>query len=164
MAEVDGAYVVRGAVDDATLSRWRLAIDAHPAWTTREGAGFVPWASSLRLGAVSALPVDGVVALAWRMALAAPTGHPLGADVAVAVDACWVRRQYAPPRYPLRHAPHGWHQDGALGRSVSVASRVEDAGGLLPMLTCWIALTPCGDDAPGLELARTAAPQALDPL
>ncbi len=156
-----GACLVRGAVDAATLARWRAAIDAHPAWTTRDGAGFVPWASSLRLDAVPALTADAIAAIAWRAARTASTRRRIGAEVAIAVDACWVRRQYAPQRYPARHAPHGWHQDGALGRGASASTATE---GLLPMLTCWIALSPCGDDAPGLELARTPDSQALDPF
>jgi ectoine hydroxylase-related dioxygenase (phytanoyl-CoA dioxygenase family) len=33
----------------------------------------------------------------------------------------------------------------------------------LKMLTCWIALTPCGEDAPGLELLRRPVPHLLLP-
>lgn len=50
---------------------------------------------------------------------------------------CWVRR--ATP-------PHSWHQDGALNHDFMAAT----AGAPLPMTTCWITLTRCGEDAPSL--------------
>lgn len=68
-------------------------------------------------------------------------------------DACWVRRQYPTHAAPAFHAPHGWHQDGALGsdfRPHGDAAPTDNA--LAPMLTCWIALSACGRDAPGLEI------------
>ena len=77
------------------------------------------------------------------------------------LDQCWVRRQYAPDRAPSGHAPHSWHQDGALGFDFLGAAPSE--GALLAMVTCWIALTACGDDAPGLELVDRDA-EALLPL
>ena len=54
----------------------------------------------------------------------------------------------------MGHWPHAWHQDGALG--FDFLDGALDPGAALPlrMLTCWIALTACGDDAPGLELRR----------
>jgi ectoine hydroxylase-related dioxygenase (phytanoyl-CoA dioxygenase family) len=65
----------------------------------------------------------------------------------------WWRRQYAPHLAPESHRPHRWHQDGALGYDfVANPSGSSDASSLLPLTTCWIALTPCGVDAPGLEL------------
>lgn len=50
---------------------------------------------------------------------------------------CWVRR--ATP-------PHSWHQDGALNHDFIAAP----TGTPLPVTTCWIALTHCGEDAPSL--------------
>ena len=75
----------------------------------------------------------------------------------------WVRRQFAPSRYPPGHAPHAWHQDGALGFDFLQPPTPLGSGGLLAMLTCWVALTPCGRDAPGLELV-VEDPQTLLPL
>jgi ectoine hydroxylase-related dioxygenase (phytanoyl-CoA dioxygenase family) len=75
-------------------------------------------------------------------------GEPVVCDL----DECWVRRQYAPRNYPARHAPHSWHQDGALRFDFSRHLKEDQPDGVLEMLTCWIALTPCGVDAPGLEL------------
>jgi ectoine hydroxylase-related dioxygenase (phytanoyl-CoA dioxygenase family) len=66
-------------------------------------------------------------------------------------DQCWVRRA---------RPPHHWHQDGGLHHDYLNQPL---AGALLPMVTCWIALTPCGDDAPGLEWVEPALPQLLPP-
>ena len=87
-------------------------------------------------------------------ALLRPT---LGANIAVNLDQAWVRRQYAPARYPPLHAPHGWHQDGALAFDfLALGCATPPPNALLDMVTCWISLTPCGRDAPGLEMiART---------
>jgi len=52
-----------------------------------------------------------------------------------------------------------WHQDGALGFDFLGAAASD--GDLLSMTTCWIALTPCGDDAPGLELVDREATTLL---
>lgn len=79
----------------------------------------------------------------------------LAATPQLLASQCWVRR--AQP-------PHGWHQDGALHHDFSAAGSVLAAP--LVMSTCWIPLTPCGDDAPGLawvnaELRVLLPPAAL---
>jgi ectoine hydroxylase-related dioxygenase (phytanoyl-CoA dioxygenase family) len=66
----------------------------------------------------------------------------------------------------LRHGrpAHHWHQDGALRFDfMAWAGRAPPADALLEMITCWIALTPCGEHAPGLEWATTATPRLLLP-
>ena len=69
------------------------------------------------------------------------------------MDQSWVRKKFAPGQAPsLEYHPHTWHQDGALG--VRFPS---EAGPVIPMtqlVTCWIPLTPCGRDSPGLEFIR----------
>ncbi len=84
----------------------------------------------------------------------------LGQGVALLADQCWARRQFAPGRYPDGHAAHEWHQDGALHFDF-IEPYPDDA--LLKMFTCWIALSPCGQDAPGLELMRDPLPDLLSP-
>ena len=152
MTSAAGVARVREAVDAASAAAWLAAIDAHRAWQERDPVrtpGFNPHSSSLRAAAVAAFDLEA----AARGLLAGEVGalcrSRLGAGLACDVDQCWVRRQYAPGRYPGGHAPHAWHQDGALGFDFLNPGPAD--GELLSMLTCWIALTPCGVDAPGLE-------------
>jgi hypothetical protein len=79
-------------------------------------------------------------------------------------DQSWVRRQHAPGRYPRWHAPHGWHQDGALGFDFRSSTEEEPgAQAVLPMVTCWVSLDRCGIEAPGLELVICRINDLLTP-
>jgi hypothetical protein len=123
-------------------------------WFLTPGQQFVPTASSVTFGAV--FPPENLAAMLGEI-LTGPVGdwirNELGGRVACDVDQGWIRRQYAPGNYPRFHSPHGWHQDGALGFDyLSQADGSFPAAALLSMVTCWIALTPCGLEAPGLEL------------
>lgn len=98
----------------------------------------------------------------------APVGRPelasllkeaTGQTVRCNPDQCWVRKKYPPPIAPPRHAPNGWHQDGALG-----ARFPPEPGPEIPMtrlITCWIPLEPCGEERPGLELVRRRVDRVL---
>jgi ectoine hydroxylase-related dioxygenase (phytanoyl-CoA dioxygenase family) len=57
--------------------------------------------------------------------------------------------------------PHGWHQDGALHHDFLARPTGGPPPLLLPMWTAWIALTPCGTDAPSLAWVRAAQPALL---
>lgn len=60
--------------------------------------------------------------------------------------------------------PHSWHQDGALRHDFLAhgdAPAPDDAA--LEMRTLWIALTPCGFDAPSLRWVDAALPSLLSP-
>ena len=76
------------------------------------------------------------------------------------MDQAWLRKKFAPHRVPdSDYRKQDWHQDGALG----VRSPLEP-GPAIPMtrlLTCWIPLTPCGRDSPGLEFVRRPQPVLL---
>ena len=96
---------------------------------------------SVRLADV--LDVDAVVAV-----LEARLQPLLGSHAELIVDQCWVRRA---------RPPHGWHQDGAL------QAQFTPGEALLPLHTCWLALTDCGVDAPGLEWVDIAQPALLQP-
>ncbi|MEP7301355.1 MAG: hypothetical protein ABI699_07485 [Caldimonas sp.] len=159
------AVRVPGAVAGATVQAWLAAIDAHPAWR-RDGApgrDFDPFSSSLRLAALASLDIGAIAAALLDTDVGAFCRARLGDALACDLDRCWVRRQYAPARYPPGHAPHRWHQDGALGFDFLAAPPEQRATALLPMVTCWVALTPCGADAPGLEWVDRELP-ALLPL
>ena len=56
------------------------------------------------------------------------------------------------------------HQDGALLYPFDpTGACAPDANGLLQMVTCWLALTPCGAQAPGLELVWHRLDSLLPP-
>jgi len=146
---------LRGVVSAATAGAWLEAIDAQPAWRHRTACAkgdFNAHSSSLRLSAVPGLDLASIAGSLLAGEVGSVCHAQLGDDLVCAVDHCWVRRQYAPDRYPPGHAAHAWHQDGALGFDFLAAGAQVPRGALLSMLTCWIALTPCGAEAPGLEL------------
>ena len=155
------AAVVRGAVDRASAETWLAAIDAHPAWRRESPSDptFNRHSSSLRAAAVPALDLGRIATTLLAGEVGALARLRLGCILALDLDQCWVRRQYAPANRPPDHAPHSWHQDGALGFDFLGAPSRE--GALLSMATCWIALTPCGADAPGIEFAGGEASELL---
>ena len=126
-------------------------------------SAFVAESSSFRLSAV-----DGVSVVDFWTALSSHVrercAEALGPRVAIDVDQCWVRRQYSPRSAPPRHRPHSWHQDGALGFDFAVGGDAAVPDDAVPrMVTCWVALTPCGIDAPGLELVTDHVGRMLSP-
>ena len=136
--------------------------------TLPAGQKYLAAASSFTLEAVFTEEDCGRI---LRAVAGSPAGnmieHELGGRVLCDVDQAWVRRQYAPCRRPAGHAPHTWHQDGALGHDFAARGAAGTGPeALLPMLTCWMPLTSCGLDAPGLEfvsppLADLLTPQSL---
>jgi ectoine hydroxylase-related dioxygenase (phytanoyl-CoA dioxygenase family) len=89
------------------------------------------------------MPLAGVLQAVAASALRAPIEAALGPAPLCNVDQSWIRHG---------QPAHSWHQDGALHFDfMAHAGQAPPAGALLEMLTCWIALTPCGVDAPGLE-------------
>lgn len=145
-------------LDPARAEACLQVIDARYADPElRSSAEFHASCSSIRIGHAAGIDTAALLAAAFGEALAALCRRDLGADVACLVDECWARRQYPLAGYPSGHAAHSWHQDGALGFDFpAFTDRPPPPDALLPMVTCWIALTPCGDDAPGLELAGPA--------
>jgi hypothetical protein len=115
--------------------------------------------------AAAAAPADAALALLPRLARGAVAGAVaarLGAAALCNVDQCFLRRQHAPARRPPGSRPHSWHQDGALGHDFGLAPQAD--GGLLPMLTCWIALVRCGaGHAPALQWTRRVPAGLLGP-
>ncbi len=159
---------LRNVVDATLCADWLALIDrryASPELQAGTAPGFSVHSSSLRLSQLDGIDLESM----WQ-ALAASgvlrlCQQALQSPLACNIDQSWVRRQYAPDCYPAQHAPHGWHQDGALHFDFITHERDHPgkpypADALLPMATCWTALTPCGVDAPGLELVT----QRLDAL
>ena len=165
----DGIILCRAILPREHLIKWKSVIDARyqklEIWrrngdathvTRAVGAPerFVPTASSFTIGALSS---QGDVGELLDSVTTGSAGmwirNILGWRLLCNLDQSWVRRQYAPSRYPPLHAPHGWHQDGALKFDFqSHSSRGLPPNAVLNMVTCWISLDPCGLDAPGLEL------------
>ncbi len=156
--------IVPAAVPPTACSTWLALIDAaYRHIEVAPSSDFVPEGSSFRLRAVAALSVIDVWSALSGLVLERCVGV-LGPWLAIDADQCWVRRQYTPKSAPPRHRPHSWHQDGALGFEFARsgdAAIPDDA--LLRVVTCWIALSPCGVDAPGLELVTDRVDRMLSP-
>jgi ectoine hydroxylase-related dioxygenase (phytanoyl-CoA dioxygenase family) len=156
--------IAPSAVPPATCSTWLALVDAaYRRINVAPSSDFVPESSSFRLRAVDGLSVVDVWS-ALSNHVRERCERVLGASLVIDVDQCWVRRQYAPQSSPPRHRPHSWHQDGALGFEFAPSGDVaipDDA--MLRMVTCWIALVPCGVDAPGLELVSDRVDRLLAP-
>lgn len=115
--------------------------------TAESPATLAPLAAALDALVAAALP--GVRALLGSTARALPGQR-------------WLRRQHPRHLAPAGHAPHGWHQDGALHFDflhgpdpAEVAPRA--------LLTLWVPLVPCGVEAPGLMVLRRRWPHLLAP-
>ncbi|HEX2541585.1 MAG TPA: phytanoyl-CoA dioxygenase family protein [Caldimonas sp.] len=149
------ATLLPSLLDRSLVARWTEAVERHYAAPGLRGsADFNVQSSSIRVSAVESVDVPGLLSTLFIGTLASLCKAELGESVACAVDASWVRRQYPIASYPPGHAAHCWHQDGALGFDfLAHAGDPFPDDALLPMVTCWIALSPCGDVAPGLELA-----------
>ena len=156
--------IVPSAVPPETCSTWLALIDAtYRCIEVAPSLDFVPESSSFQLRAVAALSVVDVWSGLSSHVRECCAGV-LGPSLVIDADQCWVRRQYAPQSAPARHRPHSWHQDGALGFEFAWSGDepTPDAA-LLRMVTCWIALAPCGVDAPGLELVTDRVDRLLSP-
>ena len=164
MASPSSPQFVPALLAAPLCERWREAamreITRHRATDNRDD--FRPFCSSLRLRAVQAdgLSLAALLQLLWQGPLRQQVQRQLGLRLALLADQCWARWQYPPGRGPVGHAAHGWHQDGALHADFHATDPPDR---LLRLLTCWISLTPCGGDAPGLELLRQPLPGMLPP-
>jgi len=129
------------------------------------GQRFALTASSFTLGTVlSGEDLRAFAASTCRGQTALWLESQLGSAFAWDVDQSWLRRQYAPARYPRWHAPHGWHQDAALGVDFSRESASDSAAFYpCPMVTCWIALDSCGVESPGLEFVTRPLEDLVQP-
>jgi ectoine hydroxylase-related dioxygenase (phytanoyl-CoA dioxygenase family) len=161
---VDALAHLTSLVAADVCAGWLAVIDrryAAAGVVERKDPDFSAHSSSLRLAAVPEVSLEGVRLAVCPGELLPWCEQVLGARVACDADQCWVRRQYAPANYPPLHAPHGWHQDGALRFDfLAHSGQPFPPDAVLEMITCWIPLTPCGVEAPGLELV-TRPPEGL---
>jgi len=152
------------AVPADLAARWLAVIDDAYRSLPRDGADYVAESSSFRLRSIRAIEACRV----WEELAEQVRRHcvkVLGPRLVIDVDECWVRRQYPPSSAPPRHHPHAWHQDGALRfaffEQLEAGHVGTDGSGMLQMVTIWLALTPCGVDAPGLELIDEGVPRLV---
>lgn len=140
------------ALPAALCQRWLSAIEQHAA-----AAG----GAALRLADIASIDLPQ----ALRHIASAPVGRLIQQRLGPApwcnIDQCWVRRQHPPATRPPGEHPHSWHQDGALGHDFSLPAEAD--GGLLTMATLWLALQPCGDEAPSLEWSAVSPPELIEP-
>jgi hypothetical protein len=176
----DGIILCKSILGPEHVTKWKSASDgryenleierrngdsANVASIAGTRERFVPTASSFTIGALRS--ETNVVELLNSVATG-PAGvwirNILGWRLLCNLDQSWVRRQYAPSRYPPLHAPHGWHQDGALKFDFQSHPDGEvPHNAVLNMVTCWIPLDSCGVDAPGLELITERLGALLSP-
>ncbi|MDB6067524.1 MAG: hypothetical protein JWR26_3732 [Pedosphaera sp.] len=175
-----GVVFLKTVIDVESVLRWQQI--ANQAWqrfdaiAEKHGPGaiqkilpvgqkYIPTASSFTLEAFFAN--DQCSQVLQTLANGPTRGliqDVLEGPVACDLDQAWVRRQFAPMHYPPQHAPHTWHQDGALaGRFTVAAPGAADFNTLLHMVTCWIPLVACGTNAPGLEIITQRNEQLLSP-
>lgn len=158
---------LREVASGAACARWCAAADrgiAEARGAVGDGADWSASSSSLRLRGVAEIEPDEVWRIVWRDPLRSACAALLGRRLVCDLDQAWVRRQYAPAHAPPLHHPHVWHQDGALGFDfLTHAGQPFPADALLEMVTAWIALVPCGVDAPGLELVAQPPGAMLTP-
>lgn len=114
-----------------------------------------PGGPSRPLSALDGLDAAEVLRAVAQSPLGAVIERDLGRRAVCDVDQSWVRHG---------RPPHGWHQDGALRFDfLAHAGRALPSDAALDMRVCWIALTPCGEEAPGLEWVDSSLDRLLRP-
>jgi hypothetical protein len=80
--------------------------------------------------------------------------HNLSSRFRCNLSQSWLRKQYAIANYPCWHQPQSWHQDGCLGLQFPMQppqDKITFDRNLNALITIWLPLSPCGENAPGLE-------------
>jgi hypothetical protein len=150
-----GSLLVRGLVGPEQIERLRSdidrALDAYDVWRAGDAPGAVPWFEPFPLETEH---VERNFRRKSGAVIAADSPAALF-DVIETFDAVGIRKVMndffgEPPallakKWSLRRVPHdrfdaSWHQDGAF------------MGGDIRSLNVWLALSHCGDDAPGLDV------------
>jgi hypothetical protein len=160
-----GSLIVRGLIDADGVARLTADIDraleGYDAWFAGKGlATAAPWFEPFahepkKVERKFRRDVGGVLAV---------DSPPSLCDVIDAFDAAGIRRVVTDffgeqpallaKKWTLRRVPHdtgdsGWHQDGSF------------MGGDIRSLNVWVALSHCGDDAPGLDVVGRRLPDLV---
>lgn len=129
-----------GLLPAALCAAWRAA--------TADSEGSTP---------LNTLPLDAAAVLqaVADSAAAAPLVCALGPAPWCNLAQSWLRSG---------RPAHHWHQDGALRHDfLAHAGQPAPADAALQMRTLWIALTPCGEEAPSLQWVHNTLPGLLSP-
>lgn len=156
MPEPTAPVCIRAAASPADCQRWLRRVDEVDAQLPASHPDRQAASGSLRLRALGSDAFDDIVGTLWSGAAGEAVRGRLR-DPLCLVDQCWARRQFPPSLRPPGQHPHRWHQDGALG------CRFDGPEPLAPLLTVWLALVECGQDAPSLEWIESAPPGRLAP-
>lgn len=158
--------VLRGLVPAGLCARWRAQALAGLDDAAADGTapGEPPRRpTSLRLAALPELQAEVDDRLAREARLAQALRQALGAAPLLLASQCWLRHQPAPRHRGAHQTPHHWHQDGALAFDFLAQPPPYPGDALLPLVTCWIALTPCGHTAPSLQWASPSPRHLVAP-
>ena len=157
MPEPDLPLALAGALPPALCAKLGQAAQAlqlpagHP--------DLQPTSGSVRLRALGPALVAGTLQSLWQGPAGDALRERLGPLPLCLESQCWLRRQFPAGLRPPGQHPHQWHQDGALGCRFDAAAAPET---LAPLLTVWVPLVDCGEDAPSLEWL-TEVPHELVP-
>lgn len=145
--ETRSPQVLRQALPAALCTRWLQQVEAaQPA---------APDGQRPSCLADKVLDIDEVLRAVAACPLRAALEQALGPAPLCNIDQSW-----------LRHGrpAHHWHQDGALQFDfLARAGHPTPPDALLTLRTCWIALTACGEHAPGMEWVDEPTPRLLWP-
>lgn len=157
-----GVHRLAGLASGAQCAQWLALAEAALA---QAAFGDPPaWPCGLRLADLPPLFESVCTALHANVALDALLQAAIGPRRVLLVDHAFVRHQPAPALRRAGQHPHSWHQDGALAFDfIAAGSPPYRADALLPIQTCWLPLTPCGTEAPGLEWVEPALGALLAP-
>lgn len=117
-----------------------------------------PTSGSLRLLALGPRAFDALLRAVTCGAAGAELRCRLGPQPLCLRAQCWLRRQHPAGLRPAGEHPHQWHQDGALGCRFDGRPEL-----LAPLLTLWMPLVDCGDDAPSIEWTEPVPQHLLQP-
>ena len=124
---------------------------------------FTPQAHSVRLAALLDFGIDTEDALLSPLSvdgLDPMFSFLMGGPWRCLLEHSWVRKKFAPRNAPKAACQiQDWHQDGALGAQFPL-----QPGPPIPatnLATCWIPLSACGRESPGLEFIRKPQPGLL---
>lgn len=153
---------LRGLASAAQCAHWLALAEAALA---QDATGDPPaWSCGLRLASVPDLFEAVCAALHADAALDAALQAVIGPHRVLLVDHAFVRHQPAPARRQPGQHPHSWHQDGALAFDfIAAGGPPYPTDALQPIQTCWLPLTPCGNDAPSLEWLEPPLTELLAP-